>query len=159
MKSESQLKIQAYLDNELSPGEARKVAQWISSEAESRELYQALKETKEILAQNEPELKLGESRDFYWSKIRRDIQSSERIAEIPAQPWWKRLVAPLAGAVALFAVLISVMDRGGSTLTLSQGSAPAATPMHELQQTSDVSTITFRSEAEGVTVVWLTSAQ
>src|SRR6187401_1804220 len=65
------LKVQAYLDNELSPAEARKVGTWISSNPEARDLFNELKETREILMQNEPVLALPESRDFFWSKIER----------------------------------------------------------------------------------------
>jgi anti-sigma factor RsiW len=163
MKTETQLKVQSYLDNELSPGDARKVGQMISSDAEARELYTELKETKEILVENEPVLKLQESREFYWSKIERSIASAERIAPPAAsRPWWMRLVAPLAGAVALFAVLLSMVDRDASNpiaISQSLGSAAAA-PMHEVeQQSTEVSTITFRSEAEGVTVVWVSNTQ
>jgi anti-sigma factor RsiW len=161
MKGERQLKVQAYLDNELSPGDARKVAQMISSDAEARDLFTELKETKEILAQNEPVVKLEESRDFYWSKIQRGIASAEREAAArPARPWWMPFLAPMAGAVALCVVLLSIMDRGtGTPLAVTQGMDPVAAPLHELEQSAEVSTITFRSDTEGVTVVWLSSLQ
>ena len=162
MKTETQLKVQSYLDNELSPGDARKVGQMISSDAEARELYAELKETKEILLENEPVLNLQESREFYWSKIERSIASAERIASPAAsRPWWMRLVAPLAGAVALFAVLMTMVDRNASNpIAISQSLGSAVAPMHEVeQQSTDVSTITFRSEAEGVTVVWVSNTK
>ena len=162
MKTETQLKVQSYLDNELSPGDARKVGQMISSDAEARELYAELKETKEILLENEPVLNLPESREFYWSKIERSIASAERIAPPAAsRPWWMRLVAPLAGAVALFAVLMTMVDRNASNpIAISQSLGSAVAPMHEVeQQSTDVSTITFRSEAEGVTVVWVSNTK
>ena len=150
------LKVQAYLDNELSPAEARKVGTWISSNPEGRDLFNELKETREILMQNEPVLKLPESRDFFWSKIEREIAAAERLpAEPEPRPWWTRLLAPLAGTVALFALLFSLVDRGNGRIDLSQ--SLDAAPLHQLEGAPDVSTITFRSEAEGVTVVWLST--
>jgi len=161
MKTDTQLKVQAYLDNELGTGDARKIAQMISSDTETRELFTELKETKEILVRNEPEVKLQETRDFYWSKIRRGIDAAEKTPAAAVRPWWMRFLAPVAGTVALFAVILSVMDRGtGSNPVASLQSASAsAAPLHQLEQSSDVSTITFRSDAEGVTVVWLSGIQ
>jgi anti-sigma factor RsiW len=152
-----QLKVMAYLDNELSPAEARKVGTWISTDPAARELYNELKETREILTQNEPVLALPESRDFFWSKIQRGIAAAEREpVRSEARPWWTRFLAPVAGTVALFALLLSLVDRGGAGLQLSSAPSGAA-PLHRFEEAPDVSSITFRSEAEGVTVVWLST--
>lgn len=165
MNSPMDLKVQAYLDNELTPGEARKVASLLNSDPEARELYRVLKETKAIVRENEPQLRLQESRDFYWSKIQREIDKAERLpAAASRSPWWIRLMAPLAGAVALFAVLLSVSGPGtGPQTAMSagpQGAAAQALPMHEGGVVApDMSAITFRSETEGVTVVWVSSAE
>src|ERR1041385_8039731 len=159
MNTDTQLKVQAYLDNELTPAEARKVATIISSDSEARDLYGQLKEMKEALAQHEPALKLDESREFYWSKIQRAIESSERLPVTRATPqWWVKILAPMAGAVALFAVLLSITNPSLKT-PVAQNSLPQVPqPLHQVQDLApDVSSITFRSEAEGVTVVWVTS--
>ena len=159
MNRETQLQVQAYLDNELSPGEARNISKLISSDAEARDLFGELKSTREALVANEPLPALPESREFYWSKIQRAIEHAERSNERAhpsvARPWWTRMLVPMAGAVALFAVLLSVVNRDGSKPIAVSQSASAATPLHQLEQPSDVSTITFRSE--GVNVVWITS--
>ena len=156
MNRETQLQVQAYLDNELSPVEARKVSQLISSDSVARELYTELTNTRDVLTQNEPAVRVSDSRDFYWSQIQRRIATAERepVARAYSRPWWIRLLAPAAGAVALFAVLLSVMSPTNEKINISN--AIAATP-HQLEQPSDVSTITFRSETEGVNVVWITS--
>lgn len=164
MNSPMELKVQAYLDNELTPGEARQVASLLNSDAQAREVYRALKETKAIVRENEPALRLQESRDFYWSKIQRQIETTERQpAPAAHRPWWIRLMAPVAGAVALFAVLLSVSGPGPSQQQAAAGSGPAATesagPMHEGEVVApEMAAITFRSEREGVTVVWVSSA-
>ena len=150
------LKVQAYLDNELSPAEARKVGTWISSNPEARDLFNELKETREILMQNEPVLKLPESGEFFWSKIERSIASAEREpAPAEARPWWTRFLAPVAGTVALFALVFTLVDRGGAHMQVTKTIGDPA--IHEFEEAPDVSTITFRSEAEGVTVVWLST--
>ena len=164
MNRETQLQVQAYLDNELSPGEARNVSKLISSNAEARDLFGELKSTREALVANEPLPSLPESREFYWSKIQRAIEHSERTtarADTSARPWWTRMLVPVSGAVALFAVLLSVVNRDGAkpVAVTQRASAVAAVPQHQLEQSPDVSTITFRSDAEGVTVVWITSAE
>lgn len=163
MNRETQLQVQAYLDNELSPGEARNISKLISSDAEARDLFGELKSTREALVANEPLPSLPESREFYWSKIQRAIEHAERTDEPThssvSRPWWTRMLVPMAGAVALFAVLLSVVNRDGAKPIAVTHSASASVPLHQLQQSSDVSTITFRSDAEGVTVVWITSAE
>jgi anti-sigma factor RsiW len=147
MNSETQLKVQAYLDNELSPGEARKIANLLNSDAELRTLLNELKETKQIVSENEPAKQLPEGRDFYWSKIQREISKVEQLPVRPASPWWMRFMAPVAGAVALFAVLLSIVGPTDKKVALHEGQINAP----------DMSTITFRSEVEGVTVVWVSS--
>jgi len=165
MNSDTQLKIQAYLDNELSPGEARKIAAMLSSDRDLQELYGELRATKEVIRANEPELKVSDSREFYWSQIQRRLATVERAPEPKmARPLWIRLLAPLAGTAALFALLMAVMNPGAP---LSPGiggpvaKADGNRPMHgEVQDLSDeVSSVTFRSEENGVTVVWLTDRQ
>src|SRR3954463_15704511 len=104
MNSDTQLKVQAYLDNELSPGEARKLAAMLSSDREAQELYAELRATKEAVRGNEPELKLDDSREFYWSQLQRRIASAEREPAPRTSPLWVRWFAPLAGTAALLAL-------------------------------------------------------
>ena len=164
MNSDTQLKIQAYLDNELSPGEARKIAATLSSDRDLQELYGELRATKETLRANEPEVKLGDSREFYWSQIQRRIATAEREpAPRTARPLWIRLLAPLAGTAALFALLLAVMNPS-TRLSPVRGEGPIASnhPLHgEVEDLApeDMSSVTFRSEEHGVTVVWLTARE
>jgi anti-sigma factor RsiW len=168
MNSDTQLKIQAYLDNELSPGEARKIAAMLSSDRDLQELYGELRATKESLRVNEPEVKLAESREFYWSQIQRRIATAEREpAPRTVRPFWIRLLAPLAGTAALCALLLAVMNPSTRIPTVGgagsiASAADANDPLHgEVEDLApeDVSSVTFRSEEHGVTVVWLTASQ
>lgn len=160
MNRDTQLKVQAYLDNELGSGDARSVSKLISSDRYTRELYQGLKATKELVVENEPIVQLPESRDFYWSQIQRRIAAAERQpAAAPLRPWWLRIMAPALGTAALFALLLTVVDTNKQKPVVVSQAARASAPLHQLEQSSDVSTITFRSDAEGVTVVWITDAE
>jgi len=162
MNNDTQLQIQAYLDNELSPGDARAVAALLSSDPEAREIYHSLKETKEILVQNPPVLKLQDSREFYWSRIERGIQSAERLPSAPARPWWMRLIVPAVGALGLFAILAAITKQDDRQMAGTGVTPTIAQKIDDLMQgpilpATDVSTVTFRSETEGMTVVWVSA--
>lgn len=164
MKSDLQLRVQAYLDNELTPGEARHMATLLTSDTEARDLYAELKQTKEVVRGNEPELRLNESRDFYWSKIQRQIATVEREPQRAPTPWWMRFMVPVAGAVALFAILLSVVRPDRVTRSTASARPVASEPGGPLHQgevmAPEMSAITFRSQLdkdESVTLVWLAS--
>lgn len=164
MKDETLLQVQAYLDNELSPADARKVAEVISTDPDVRALYQELKDTKEILVSTgEIPLRLQETREFYWSQVQRRIAAeAPRTGHAPARAWWLRLAAPLAGAAALFAVILSLSDATQPARTDLASSPVAPAPrstFHQVESRPEYSTITFRSESEGMTVVWVDTQQ
>src|SRR4051812_32126786 len=103
MNSEVELELQAYLDGELAGADARRVESLIAADPQAKALFQELKTTKSLLAANEPEIKLPDSREFYWSKIERAIERTEQ-PELPAAAnvgsWlsgWRRYLAPLTG--------------------------------------------------------------
>src|SRR5437867_7321096 len=107
MKLESELKLQAYLDGELSGRQARKVAAWLATDPQAQLLLAELKMAKTALAGAEPEMALPENREFYWSKIQREIQRTEEAQPRPVPRFlaaWRRLLAPTAG-VALVTFL------------------------------------------------------
>ena len=165
MNEETLMQVQAYLDNELTPADARKVAEVISTDPEARAIYQELKDTREILTTTgEAPLQLQDTREFYWSQIQRRIAAAEpRPATASINSWWLRLVAPLAGAAALFAVLLSLSDRSQPITTEMASSTPATVgpqmSFHHVESQPEYSTITFRSESEGITVVWVDTQQ
>ena len=155
---ETELKLQAYLDGELSPGEAKTVADLLRRDAGAQALYQELRIAKSLLAENELDRKLPESREFYWSKIRRQIEREEStladgLTEPAAFRWWTRFLAP-AGVLAGLAILVAVTLRspeGGGTFLALDDSHEIETPLEE------TSSFSFRSEAAAMTVVWVDS--
>jgi anti-sigma factor RsiW len=153
MNTEQQLKLQAFLDGELPEAEAREIANWIANDQEAAALQTELKNTRKALSGHEADIKMPESREFYWSKIRRAIsidQPVEKAApELSLMGQLLRVFMP-ASALAIVAITALVAAKNFGLL---KGSAPA-TP--ELQTAlNDPGAFTYRDEQEGMTVVWL----
>jgi anti-sigma factor RsiW len=153
MKTEQMLRLQAYLDNEVSSAEGREIASWIARDAEAKALYEELKATKSALApENELAATVPDSRDFYWSKIAREIERVERepAREHTPRPWWVRLLAPVAGAAALALFVFTSISFNGPGRTMAT---------HQIERSETDSSITFYSPEQKMTVVWISSGQ
>jgi anti-sigma factor RsiW len=149
MKTEEMLRLQAYLDNEVSSAEGREIASWLARDAEAAALYEELKATKTLLApENEPVVTVPDSREFYWSKITREIERTERepAREIAPRPWWIRILAPVAGAAALALILFTSISTN-----------PRVSSVHQERSDLENGTITFRSKDNSMTLVWISS--
>jgi len=174
MTKEQQLKLQSYLDGELSAHEARRVVGWLAADAEAGALAGELRNTKQALAGNEMPLTLPETREFYWSKIAREIQRQQTTEAAPATArlglwlkgrvgvladrkaaatgwlgvWWKRILVP-AVSVACLAMIV------GIAVKQLGGHAGGAVGRHELVAAlTDSGAITYRDDSAGVTLVW-----
>lgn len=149
MNEESQIKLQAFLDGELPAGEAAEVRQWLERDREARELLAELKNTCAALAGHETAIKLPETHEFYWSKLRREIERQDR-QETPRKPvrksfwarWgWRGLVP--AGGLAVACLLALHLTGTGAEFA----------PEMELA-TDDMGAYTFRNQESGLTTVW-----
>src|SRR5436309_2826307 len=98
MNQDRELQIQALLDGELSGRKARQVEQWLATDSQAQALAQELKMTRSLLAANEPELKLPETREFYWNKIQRQIEAVSLHQPPQSRFWlaWRRYLAPVS---------------------------------------------------------------
>jgi anti-sigma factor RsiW len=149
MKDEQQLKLQAWLDGELSDSEARAVADWVAKDAEAKALAAELKNTCGALSGFEAEVKLPETREFYWSKISREIERAERVDEpAPARAAslflaFRKLLVP-ATAVAAVLLAIALIRPGGAV-----SDSDLETAM------TDANAFTYRDYDHGTTLVWL----
>src|SRR5687768_12339913 len=112
MKSELQLKIQAYLDGELSAWQSRRVARLLATDAEAQKLLSELRTTRDFLSSNEPEQVLPEEPRFYWSRIQQAIERCDALAAASDRSEgfsWRRMLAPVAGvAMAVLLAVVSV---------------------------------------------------
>jgi anti-sigma factor RsiW len=146
MNAETQLKVQALVDGELPPNEAAQVEALLAGDAGARQLAASLKATRDALRDNEPPLAVPESREFYWSKIAREI---ERLEAQNAQPvptpwlrWARRWLLPVGG-VAVLAGLLAMLS-ASRTPALSANSSRMMP-----------GTISFYLQDEDVTIVWI----
>jgi anti-sigma factor RsiW len=153
MNRDFQLKLQAYLDGELPPQETERVLHSLTTDPEALALQEELKLTKSLLQGNELGVKLSESREFYWSKIRRVIERDNQgqASGAPQRPLWLRWFVPVGG-LALFAILVAFSVK---TSSLSPRRLSFAQEIET--HLADISSISFRSESEGISVVWVNS--
>jgi anti-sigma factor RsiW len=149
MDLEVQLKLQSYLDGELPEAEARDVAKLLAQDQEMVLLLGELRNTRQAMRGAEAMVQLPESREFYWSKIQREIERLDRPQTAKQKTPFifrlQRFLVPLSGAVALTVLLAVTLINGGSTTALGET---------ELAN-EDMGAITFRSDSEGITTIWL----
>jgi len=148
MDEQSQLKLQAYLDGELRPSECREVEDWLVHDAEAVALLAELRQTNAAMATFESQIEVPESREFYWSKIEREIQRQHRVGTVRTGDSliarWRRLLVP-AGAVAavVAAGLLAVLQMAGGPTSESE------------MALADTEAFTYRDFDKGMTLVWL----
>ena len=146
-----QLKLQAFLDGELPESEANQVAQWVAGDREAAALEQEMRHTRNALREFETAIKLPESRDFFWSKIEREIRRLETPAAEAAPmsffAYWRRFLAP-ASALALVLV-------GGILFTRPAGLIGRNATAEIETALADAGAFTYRDYSAGTTLVWL----
>jgi anti-sigma factor RsiW len=152
MDFDAQLKLQAYLDGELPEREAAEVAKWVAGDQEAALLLLELRNTRACLAGFQKGIQLPESREFYWSKIRREMERLEPAqpggSEPKAAPWLSRWLAR-AGGVA--AVAVAVMIASGQFGWFGNSGIPAAAE----SALADNEAFSYRDDASRTTLVWL----
>lgn len=147
MEYEQQLRLQGYLDGELPEQDAAAVAGQISRDPEAAALVDELRCTSRVLRGAEEARTLPESRDFFWSKIEREIRRQEeptpdRVREVSFSALLRRLLMPIT-AVALLVMIGLVATRDTSQPWLTE------------TQTKDAGTFTYHDFSSGATLVWL----
>jgi anti-sigma factor RsiW len=149
MDFDAQLKLQAYLDGELPERDAREVAKLLAQDQEATLLLGELRNTRQALKGSEALVQLPESREFYWSKIAREIERLDRPERVEQKRPFifrlQRFLVPVTGALAVAVFL------GITLLNSSTGTTLGETELAN----EDMGAITFRSESEGMTTVWL----
>lgn len=149
MNQDLQFKLQAYLDGELPPGERQAVSEMLARDSAARDLLIELTNTRSALQANEPEIKLPESADFYWSKIKRQISREERTVPIQKTiSLVERIRRLLAPAATVAAVLLGVM------IVQQQFTGGGYGPMED-GELEDSEAFTYRDYESGTTLVWL----
>lgn len=152
MNEEQQLKLQAYLDGELPEAEARAMQSLAARDKEAADLLAELGNTREVTAKFEPEWKVPETREFYWSKIQRAIERLDpepAPAKLPPGSIYRTLLRFLM-PVTLMAVLAV-----GGWLAFHQTTLTTTAMPVRLQTTlKDAGAFTYCDQAHGLAVVW-----
>lgn len=156
MNDEKYLELQSWVDGELPAADAARVAAWVAADASAAALAAELRQTREILAGNEPELGVPASREFYWSQIQRAIEREEAIAAKAAPaglPWvlaLRRLLVPISG-FALVA-LVTLFSTG----VLRNRAGNEFGQFIEVENLSDgVDSMAYKSQSENMFVVYV----
>ncbi len=151
MDLDTQLKLQAFLDGELPEAEARAMVSLIARDEEAKALHAELKNTRKALKSSEANVQMPESREFFWSKIERDIQLLEPVKPVlPTVSWFdrlRRLLMPMGAMAALALVGLFTYNQLG----LGGISGPAETDL----AMADSNGFTYRDYSAGMTLVWL----
>lgn len=154
---ETALQLQALLDRELSASEAAVVARRLEQDPEARRLYDQLELTRAVLSHCEPEHAVPETREFYWSRIRQAIERGERVGAGDEASWWNgwmRWLVPIGAAAFLGLFLLQ------RTWVGPQESPVLLSTDHQVETLlADATSISFRSESAGMTVVWVQTGQ
>ncbi len=145
MDFDAQLKLQAFLDGELS--EPEEVANWLAKDKEAVDLHAELRNTRQAMRGAEIGIELPESRGFYWSKIEREIRRLQEVAppEIPI-PFFARLRRLLVPATAIALLLL-----GG--LLVSNELRPRSSGMETTL--ADASALVYHNDGARTTLIWL----
>ena len=145
------IRLQAYLDGELTGREAQEVSALIETQAEARALFSELEQTRTMLKGNEPELVLPETREFFWGKIEQEIAQAETV---PAgQPGWllffRRHVRAISGAAVAAALVMFV--------AFQMNLVPRDLFEEIDNPLDDTGAFSFRSESQRMTLVWISN--
>jgi anti-sigma factor RsiW len=152
MDYNAQMKLQAFLDGELPEDEASELANLVAQDREAAALLEELRSTGTALAGFEGGIQLPESREFFWSKIRRDIQRLEapapKPAPVPLFARWRRLLVPVSALALAFVATILLVQPVGQFGRSVAADIETALP--------DAGAFTYRDYEAGTTLVWLT---
>jgi hypothetical protein len=147
MKHELELKVQAWLDGETPDRDGGRLADWIAHDAEAGAVASELRTVTQAMTGNELTVALPETREFFWSKIERQIEreaSAPRSASVSWLADWRRFALPVTGAAALICVL---------TFAIRQANQPTFDEISATDEGMDA--VTFHDQSAEMTVVWL----
>jgi anti-sigma factor RsiW len=155
--TEQALRLQAWLDGEVSDTDARAVESWLKEDAEARALLEELRVTLGLLVVGVVARAVPETREFYWSQFERGLGNRETVEGVhagersPGLTWWRRWLLP-AGAIAGLVATLAVWQWSPAW---SRDSALLAVG-HEIDTPlENVSSFMFTSESARMTVVWV----
>ncbi len=160
MTDDTLFQVQAYVDGELPADERVAVEALLETDSDAQMMCEALQASRSLLQGEELERTVPESREFYWSKIERAIERETTAADRPASGErsrglmdWVRWLVPVGGVAAL--LLISVVSQFDAPPASGGGNERSPSYVEVDHPLDTGSVMTFRSNTEGITVVWI----
>lgn len=164
------IRIQAHLDGELSQEASKQLLAELGNNPEGKEFLAALQaESKLLNSLPEIEHSLPVAHGYFWQGISDGIaQESDPASQVlhrpVVEPWkrWLSWLLPAAGAACVALVGIQQGWISGSSGNISgdgdRSNLRRAPSFHEVDsRQQNVGFISFRSESEGVSVVWISN--
>lgn len=147
MKHEEQLKLQSFLDGELSEREMREVTELLARDEVAATLLGELRWTNAAVAICEEGITVPATREFYWSQIARRIKcQAQPPAETRRSPaGWLRWLLPVSGLAAVALMMVFTVRTDSGALNETENAL------------EDTSVYTFQSQAEKMNVIWIQS--
>ncbi len=141
------LQLQAHVDGELPESEQAAVDELLARDPRAAALAAELRAVGDSLRSVDPMRRVPETREFYWSQIRRRLDAPA--VPVPqAAPSWGRLwgwLLPACG-VAVAAVLLSLPRADRDPVEIQAGTA---------RMLAGAPAVTFHSDTDGVTIHWV----
>ncbi len=160
MTNEQQFKLQAFLDGELPEREAREILAWTQRDGDAAALLAELKNTRQAMLKSEPHLSMPESREFFWSKIEREIQRLEPPAaarpEVSIFAVLRRFLLPASAIATLVIAGIIAHFNVPKSVVASAADFDATTTVETTLASTDATT--YRDASEGTTLVWFSDS-
>ena len=154
MNPETELKLQAWVDGELAAAEAARLAGQVANDAALEALVRQLRAVKTALAGNELDRAVPETREFYWGKIQRALERAAVTDQPRPVGRWRAWLGAYGWRTALGATLLLVL----AAPVVHQRHPATLAPQVQVDSPLDnVNSYTFRSEADGMTVMWVSS--
>ncbi len=120
MNYEKKIKVQAWVDGQMPAHEAARVADWVETDSEARELAEELRSVKVLLQIGEKPVKVEDSREFYWAQIARRIDSKDATdpkADVVGSTTWiewcQQWLIPVGGLAAIVVMIATVGTQPG----------------------------------------------
>jgi anti-sigma factor RsiW len=154
MNTDFEMKVQAWLDGELPETEVREIMRLVETDSAAAALVRELKFTRSWLQGGETLREVPVSREFYWSQIERQIQSTgQRFASEQPRPsafgQWLRWLMPAAIAATLAFIVLG--PKPAAKFWEASVGAEIESPA------DDLGTFNFHSDQGHMNVVWVNS--
>lgn len=161
MNETEQLKLQSFLDGELTGPEKSEVSAWIERESGASALLEEIRQTRDLLRSNEPSHTLDCSREFYWSGILKGIESQPPATRPESGPavflgWLQRRLAPVAttaAALTLLVLCLVLINREEPPQFAAE--APEGSPSVWNTPDPDTGFVSYQNQDTGFAMVWI----